>query len=319
VHAEESPRPSLSPVPESALRRWSRAGFDRFERGLAASALAPGIALAAAAAVGAMRARLSGRWPSAAEVSSLFGTGLAASRRIAVGIAANEARNRLVLRRTSGLPLAPFAGRVRFEDAAPSAGLEGPRVLVTAHIGAIYLLAAALDRLGGDRLVLRWSPLHRTASGEESLFTSAALATRTEALRRGLEGLRGGKIVVTALEGPHGATLEGRLLGRELAVGQGGFALARMAGVPIAPVAALWQGNRVTVAVGPATAVSPASGPSSAVSAARELTAWFERRLRLAPANLGLGLLRELLAPVRSEAALAPPAVGPAGENPTAV
>ena len=43
------------------------------------------------------------------------------------------------------------------------AELSAPLVLITAHVGALYLLAAGLDRLSTQRLALRWSALHLTA------------------------------------------------------------------------------------------------------------------------------------------------------------
>jgi len=170
---------------------------------------------------------------------------------------------------------------------AAAAELQAPLVFVTAHVGALYLLAAGLDRLWTQRLAIRWSALHQTAPGEDSAFTSGPVVSRTEALRRGLEGLRQGKIVVTALEGPHGSAEPGRLLGRRLDFGRGGFALARLAGVRIAPVAALWERGRVRIDFGrpvEATAEAPV-----------EMARWFEALLRRSPRQMSLGLLRQLL------------------------
>jgi hypothetical protein len=286
----------------AGTRGLVRAWFDRLEVAVATSSLGAASALAAVAAVGRVRAALSGRWPSAGEVAALYGTGRIESRRISLGIAANEARNRLVLRRTSGRPLAPFAPRVRFEKEAAAAELQAPLVLVTAHVGALYLLAAGLDRLWTQRLALRWSALHQTAPGEDSAFTSGGVVARTEALRRGLESLRQGKVVVTALEGPHGSADPGRLLGRRLDLGRGGFALARLAGVRIAPVAALWERNRVQISLGmPVETTADAAG---------EVALWFEALLRRSPRQMSLGLLRQLLQS---------PALEPPGEDASGV
>ena len=272
---------------EDGARRLASAWFNRLELGIATSSLSAASALAAVALVGRLRAALSGRWPSAGEVAALYGTGRVESRRIALGIAANEARNRLVLRRTRGESLAPFTRRVRFEEESAVAELSAPLVLITAHVGALYLLAAGLDRLNTQRLTLRWSALHRTSPVEDSVFTSGPVVSRTEALRRALEGLRQGKVVVTALEGPHGSAEPGRLLGRRLDFGRGGFALARLAGVRIAPVAALWERGRVRIDFGrpvEATAEAPV-----------EMARWFEALLRRSPRQMSLGLLRQLL------------------------
>lgn len=254
---------------------------------MATSSLGAPSALAAAAAVGRLRAALSGRWPSAGEVAALFGMGRFESRRTALGIAANEARNRLVVRRTSGSSLAPFAASVRADTHAAAAELTGPLVLVTAHVGALYLLSSGLDRLWTERLALRWSAQHQTAPGEENAFTSGPVVARTEALRRGLESLRQGKVVVTALEGPHGSAEPGRLFGRPLDLGRGGFALARLADVRIVPVAAVWERNRVRISFGmPLEATADAPGKTAR---------WFEALLQRSPSQMSLGLLRRLL------------------------
>ncbi|MEO8197567.1 MAG: hypothetical protein ABI689_12700 [Thermoanaerobaculia bacterium] len=261
----------------------ARALFDGLEALLAVSPLPLEVALSSASQVGRARARFSGRWPSAAEVAALFGTGPLASRRLALAVAAAEARNRLVVRRSQGRSLARFAPLVEWRDAAAAAGLQPPLVLVTAHIGALYLLAAGFDQLGLHRTVLRWSPIHEPAPGERLVATAGGLVGRTHALLRGVEALRRGEFVVTALEGEHGAGESVNVLGRPLQLGRGAFALARQRGVRVVPVAALWRGNRVVCELG-----SPVAGPADAGR-------WLEALLRREPEQISLGLLRQLL------------------------
>lgn len=270
----------------SALRHLARAQFDRLENALAASRLPTAPALQLAAALGVSRATFSGRWPAAREVAALFGTGPAASRRIARGIAINEARSRLVIRRASGSSLAPFARQVSFRDAGAIGHLHPPLVLITAHVGALHLLALALDRFAVPRVVLRWSPVHDLSPEESVALTAGGLAGRTGALRRGHDALRAGGFVVTALEGPHGAAEPGSLLGRPLGVGRGGFALARVSGASVVPIAALWKGNRVVVESGPP--IAPEVAPQA-------VARWFDELLRRSPRQISLGLLRRLL------------------------
>ena len=172
--------------------------------------------------------------------------------------------------------------------------MRPPVVLATAHVGALYLLAAGFDRLGLRRTVLRWSPVHAPAPGEEPVVTTGGLLSRTEALRRGLEALRRGDCVATALDGEHGAGERVELLGHPLDLGVGAFALARLGGVPVVPVAALWRGSRVVCELG-----APVAGPPEAAR-------WFESLLRNEPEQISLGLLRQLL--------LGPP-VGAAGQD----
>lgn len=271
--------------------RLGRALFDRLETVLADSRLSSAAALGGAAALGRLRAALSGRWPSASEVAALYGTGRLESRRIALGIAANEARNRLVIRRGVGRSLAPFAPLVRWRDEGAAAALQsslGPSVvLLTAHVGALYLLAAGLDRVARRRTVLRWSPLHLPSPEEVNAPTAGGVVRRTAALRRALDALRRGGVVSTALDGAHGAAEPGELFGRSLGLGVGGFALARLSGARVVPVAALWEGNRVVCELG-ASAQERVETPAEALR-------WFEALLRRAPQQISLGLLRQLL------------------------
>ncbi len=285
-----APPSALPDQREARHLRVGRALFDRVESALAASRLSARGALLAAAALGQLRAVLSGRWPSARDVAALYGSGRFESRRVAFAIAVHEARNRLVVRRVSGQSLAPFAPLVRFRDARAAAALRPPLVLVTAHIGALYLLDLGLEQVAGPRTVLRWSAVHEPFPEEEIAATAGGLEARTEALRRGLGALRTGKFVVTTLDGPHGAGRPGTLLGRSLAVGRGGFALARASGARVAPLAALWEGGRVVVELGAAVAMGTDSqdGPQQVVR-------WFERLLRRSPGQISLGLLRQLL------------------------
>jgi hypothetical protein len=279
---------------ETGPLRFARALFDRLEASCATSPLPPRVALRGAALLGALRARLSRRWPTANEVATLFGTGPRESRRLARAVAAAEARNRLVVRRSAGRSLVPFAPLVRWRDPAAAAALQPPLVLATAHVGALYLLAAGFDRLGLRRTVLRWSPVHAPAPGEEPVATTGGLVSRTQALRRGLDGLRRGGYAVSALDGEHGAAERVELLGHPLDLGVGAFALARLSGAQVVPVAALWRGSRVVCELG-----APVAGPAEAAR-------WLESLLRRAPEQISLGLLRQLLLG---------PTVGAAGQD----
>lgn len=289
--AVSAPHCALAEQPEARHLAAGRAFFDRLETALAGSRLPAGRALSVAAALGRARAVLSGRWPSASEVADLFGSGRMASRTIALGIAALEARNRLVVRRGAGRSLAPFAPLVRWRDESAAAELQAalgpPVVLLTAHIGALYLLAVGLDRLAVRRTVLRWSPHHLPHADEDNAPVRGGLATRTAALRRALDRLREGGMVVTTLEGAHGSAEPGELFGRTLDLGGGGFALARLSGARIVPVAALWEGNRVVLKIG--------ATDKERVETPAEAARWFEALLRGSPRQISLGLLRRLL------------------------
>ena len=279
------------------LRR-GRAGFDALEIRLAASRLDARRALAVARMLGAARGFLSGRWPAAREVAALFGTGPLASRRIALRIASREACHRLVIRRCEGRPLAPFAPVVRWRDPAAAAALAPPRILITAHIGALHLLPLAMDTLARPRTVLRWSQIHEPADGERNAHVEGGLGRRAQALLDAAAELRAGGFVSTTVDGGFGAARPVEVLGRKLDLGMGGFALAGWTGAGIVPVAALWEGTEVVCELG-----DPLSGPSEAAR-------WLEDLLRRRPGQISLGLMRHLLFG---------PAVGAAAEDPAAL
>lgn len=268
---------------EPLRRRRARVLFDRLEARLAASPLREGPALRVAALLGAMRGLFSGRWPSPADVAKLYGTGPLRSRRLALEIAAWEACDRLVLRRVAGQPQERYGALVRWREPAGAAALEPPMVLVTAHAGALHLLSAALDRLSGPRLVLRWSPYHRPAAWERNASLEGGLESRARALLAARAELAAGGFVTTTLDGGNGAATPIPLFGHPLDVGLGGFYLARSAGVPILPVIALWEWGSVVCELG-----DPVPDPGAAV-------AWLEATLRRAPGQISLGLLRRLL------------------------
>jgi len=268
---------------ESALRGAARGLFDRLEAAVAASSLDARAAVRRAGRIGALRGALSGRWPAPREVAALFGTGPVASRRIAVSVAALEARNRLVLARNAGRTLEPFAPLVRWRDPEAVAALRPPAILLTAHVGAIYLLGAAFDRLPAGRTVLRWAPQHLPGPGERNAPTAGSVESRTNALRAAIAELGAGGYVVTTLDGSHGAATEGSVLGRRLELGRGAFALARLAGAPVVPVVALWREDRVVCELAPA------------VDDAEAAAHWLDRLLAREPRQITLGLLRLLL------------------------
>lgn len=268
---------------ESALRGAARGLFDRLEAAVAASSVDARTAVRRAGRIGALRGALSGRWPTPREVAALFGTGRLVSRRLAVAVAALEARNRLVLARCTGRSLEPFAPLVRWRDPEAAVALRPPAILLTAHVGAIYLLGAAFDRLPAGRTVLRWAPQHLPAPGERNAPTAGSLERRTNALRAAVAELGAGGYVVSTLDGGHGAATEGSVLGRRLDLGRGAFALARLTRAPVVPVVALWRGDRVVCELAPAV--------EDAGAAAR----WLDRLLNREPRQITLGLIRLLL------------------------
>jgi hypothetical protein len=278
--------PDPEPAPPAAggrARLRARRFFDGLEGRIAASGLGAAAAIAAASVCGVARWTLSRRWPSASEVEALFGIAGPRSRKIARRIAGVEARNRLVIRRLEGRPLDPFDALVSWDAAGGPVAVPRPAILVTAHFGALYLLPSALNRIDAPRLGYRWSALHRPGARERIASTAVGVERRAEMLRDGLATLRSGGLVTTTLDGMHGSSRRGQVLGREIALGEGAFALARLSGAPIVPVAAFWRGHRVLCRAWPP--ISDAAGAAD----------WLERLLGEEPAQCTLGLLRRLL------------------------
>jgi lauroyl/myristoyl acyltransferase len=154
---------------------------------------------------------------------------------------------------------------------------------MTAHVGALHLLASAMDQLEVPRTVLRWSPHHAPAAHERNASLVGGLQRRSQALLDALAAIRAGGLVTTTLDGGNGAAAGVLLFGRRLDLGLGGFALARWTGAPLVPVVALWEDGGVVCELG-----APVSDPA-------EATRWLEALLRRSPGQISLGLLRRLL------------------------
>jgi hypothetical protein len=274
-----------------------RRAFDLLEQRLAALAADHlGPALAGTAALGSLRNRLSRRWPSPIQVRSLF-PHLAprAAARVAWSIGALEARNRLLTDRIRKEGLAPVRPLVRTPDAF--AALRPPLILGMFHVGPIQALSAAVERLPGPVLVMRLGSIYTPSPPVQIASTEGDGQQRAAAFRRAIAHLAGGGFVVVAFDVSPAPGLRAPCLGRTLEVARGPLALARLTGAPVRPLVARWQGNTIRIEVGEPLAAAPASEPENqeialAIAAAR----WLEGYLLQRPAELGLGLLRSLLA-----------------------
>jgi hypothetical protein len=271
---------------------WPRHTFDTLERGLAPlAARHPRMALPAASGLGALRNRLSRRWPSPEQVQALF-PHLAprAAARAAWKIGALEARNRLlvdVLRREG---LEPVRRLMRPASEA-FAALRPPLILGTFHVGAMQALGAAVERLPGPVLLLRLGMLYSPSPPVEILSTEGDEQCRAFSFRRALYHLQEGGFVLLALDGSPGPGLRVPCLGRTLELARGPFALARLTGALLVPLVARWRKSEVEAEVG--AAIGGMEEGALAGSAAR----WLEGYLRAAPEEIGLGLVRALLTP----------------------
>jgi hypothetical protein len=315
---------------EAAGPSLGRGVFDLLERGLetvtARAGRRPGPAsFGAAAALGRWRNRLSRRWPSPEQVRMLFPhLDKGEAEDVAWAIGALAARNRLLVACLRRHGLAPVRKLVRTPEGFSA--LRPPLILGTFHVGALHALGAALERLPGPVLALRQGPLYRPRPPLEIATTAGDEQGRAAAFQRAVAHLRSGGFVAQALDLPAGPGLRVSCLGRELELGRGPFALARITGAPLVPLVARWRGGAVEVRVGEALApASPAArctgweqdfagtgAPPDDSERPRESPAansirwegtlataaagWLERYVRETPEELGLGLLRSLLA-----------------------
>lgn len=244
------------------------------------------VALSLAGALGSIRNRLSRRWPDPEQVRTLFPSlPCSEAARVAWKIAALEARNRLLVECIRRGALPPVEAPEAF------ATLRPPLILGTFHIGAIHALGPALEKLPGPVLALRQGRLYEPGPTVEVVSTEGDEQNRAAVFLRALSHLQAGGFVVTALDAVPGKTLAAPCLGRTLELARGPFTLARLAGVPIVPLAARWRQGAVEVAVGEALTSSEEAGLAAAAAL------WLEKYLLESPSELGLGLLRSLLSP----------------------
>ena len=258
--------------------------YDGAGRVLAAFApLRPHAAYAMAAALGALRNRITRRWPAAGEVQALFPRiDSHTAEVIAARIGALHERNRVLVRCVLRDGLAPVRPLVHATESLVT--LTGPRILATFHVGAVHALGPVLERLRAPVLAFRSGVLFAPGQRLEVLSTIGDEKTRAAVLHRALMHLRGGGIVLLALDVVQDQFVQTRCLGRALRIAPGAFALARWSGAPILPVTARWQSSsEIRVDAG------------EPVSNADEAAAWLERYLLGSPSELTLGLLRMLL------------------------
>jgi hypothetical protein len=163
--------------------------------------------------------------------------------------------------------------------------LPPPLILATFHIGALPALAAVLERLDGEVIAVhrgRFAP----RPGVTLVRTGDDEWERARTLDRAVRALRAGGFVFTALDGYgedgyEAATLEAPMLGGSVALARGGFALARIADVPMVPIVARWRGSSVEVECG--DPIQPARDEGAMAAA---VAAWLERYLRAFPGEI---------------------------------
>jgi hypothetical protein len=259
----------------------------------------PRLAFRLGSGLGAMRNRLTGRWPAAREVAALFpGLSPSDSMRIAGAIGGLEERNEVFVRCVRRTGIECMRHPVEVPDAFRT--MEGPCILGTFHVGAVHTAGVALEILGKPVLALRSGYLFTPRAPVELQSTAGGTQQRAAAFARALEYLKHGGIVLMALDIAPAGAIETECLGRPLALARGPFALARMTGAPIAPLAIRWTRRGTAVVIGTPLQSERLSEASTdptyfELGLARAASRWLEAYLRQTPSELSLGLIRELL------------------------
>ncbi|HWW59819.1 MAG TPA: hypothetical protein VN181_00500, partial [Thermoanaerobaculia bacterium] len=174
-------------------------------------------------------------------------------------------------------------------DAALEA-IAPPAIFGLFHVGAIHVLGAALERLRAPMLALRQGDLYTPRPPHEIATTQGTEQQRAAAFHRALRHLQRGGFVAIALDIVPASQIDVRCFGRPFTLARGAFALSRITGAPVIPLAGRWTRDCVDVVAG-----DPLPRSHSEQELADAAAAWLERYLLDAPAELTLGLLRRLL------------------------
>ncbi len=174
----------------------------------------------------------------------------------------------------------------------PSQALSGvgaPVIFAAFHAGPLAVLGKVLAELPGDVVAL-----HRNRWREHSRVTLLNAGdddwARARAFHTAVLTLRSGGYVFVAVDGYNPSTVEATLLGRTVWLARGAFALARISGAPIVPLAVHWNGAKAETVLGDPI---PFHGTEEATAAAT--TRWFEAYLRRHPGEVSRRTI-ELLA-----------------------
>lgn len=184
-----------------------------------------------------------------------------------------------VLEAASSSPTA----RWPYPKLAPGAALpqvDGPAILVSFHLGPIPVSGMLLEQLRPEVLVMKVGRskrpgLQSVAVGTDDWSRAAAFKCAVQALHRG------GVVFVMADANVVPSTIDAWLFGRRVRFARGAFALARLTGAPLVPVAVRWRGVDVEIVAG-----APVREQAEA-DAAAAVAAWLERFVQDAPEEIG--------------------------------
>jgi lauroyl/myristoyl acyltransferase len=176
--------------------------------------------------------------------------------------------------------------------------LRLPVVLVGFHVGPYQALAAVLSARPSDGLAVERGGRFGVREHFELIRGGNDEAERARTFRRALERVRSGGWFFANLDALDPderwpvATIDAPLLGGVMRLARGPFAVARLSGAPIVPLAARWRGTAIEVEVG--APVQPGIGEEGM---ARAVAAWLDAYLRERPGEVSVYLLARVAAP----------------------
>lgn len=188
-----------------------------------------------------------------------------------------------------GAGFAPIRALVRENDAVGR--LRPPMILCTFHVGPYLGMGVLSERLQGELLTLRCVRFEIDGVVDRNVALVAGTEQeRAAAFYRAVDQLRNDGFVIAALDpGQADRRIAAPFFGGTLHLAAGVFAMARIAKVPIVPIAARWIGDEIEIIVGDPL---PASNDENAMAASA--AQWLERYLRDSPGELS-GRILELM------------------------
>jgi hypothetical protein len=153
------------------------------------------------------------------------------------------------------------------------ATLSPPQVLVSLHSGPLRAFDELWPYLPGEVTVLL-GPDYPRPHNARLLRSSDDESTRAAAARGAARALQNGGFLFMTPDGPGTARVTAELMGIRFSLASGAFALARITGSPMVPIALRWRGSAIEVVIGRPIA------PGSESQMAAQLLQWFGEYFR---------------------------------------
>jgi hypothetical protein len=257
--------------------------------------------LAAADGLGRAAHRVRPVRPAAADVAALFDASPARAAAIARAMSGTRYQNRALVaiarRRGVGI-LEDLVDPASVDALRPFVG-GAPAIFACWHVGPPFGLAGAFEAVGLRLLLLRHTLAYGSTPTLEVAPIQGGVGVRRAAFRQAIARLRAGGSVLLPLDvRDAGQTAPAPCFGRARPMARGPFALARLTGAAVVPLAArLDADRRVRVAIGSPLTGAGDIGDARAFEDALAVgaAAWLEAFLRASPAQLRRCSLRWLL------------------------